>query len=116
MPTRAPSADQSLARADRVIIGSAAPRGNDLVQWEAYAGAPSEGAARVRCSVPTSGFLHAWCGHLQAALDAACLIEPAAASVRDTLDDPPRPRCSSGYRPRDCSAAWLTIRRRRCRH
>ena len=182
-PTRGPSADQSLARADRVISESAAHHGNDLLQWEAYAGAPSEGAARVlahpraaraaralavnmlaslesdrafasvckdagryvaamtalylhfdstltlpklkdtciasgflsrgraravlralqqlkylepdasataagaRRYVPTSGFLSAWCGQLQAALDAACLIEPAAASVRDALDD-----------------------------
>jgi hypothetical protein len=183
MPTPGPSADQSVARAGRVVIRSSAPHGNDLLQWEAYAGAPSEGAARVlahpraarasralaanmlvslesdrafasickdagryvaamtalylhfdsgltlpklkdmciasgflsrgraravlralqqlkylesdaspaavgaRRYVPTSGFLNAWCGHLRAALDAACLIEPAAASVRDRLDD-----------------------------
>lgn len=184
MPKPGPSADQSLARADGVISGSAGPHGNDLLQWEVYTGAPSEGAARVlahpraaraaralaanmlgslesdrafasickdagryvaamtalylhfdstltlpklkdtciasgflsrgraravlgalqqlkylepdasstaggaRRYVPTSGFLNAWCGQLQAALDAACLIEPAAASVRDALGDP----------------------------
>lgn len=50
-------------------------------------GAPSgtHGAHRY---VPTRRFLDAWCDHLRAALDAACLIEPAAAPVRDRLHDP----------------------------
>lgn len=38
--------------------------------------------------VPTPRFVSAWCDHLRAALDAACLIEPAAERVRDSLTDP----------------------------
>jgi hypothetical protein len=38
--------------------------------------------------VPTERFLSAWCGHLQAALEAAALIEPALAPLPARLDDP----------------------------
>lgn len=57
----------------------------ELGYLERAAGSVTAGAHRY---LPTSSFLNAWCEHLRAALDAACLIEPAAALVRDALDDP----------------------------
>lgn len=57
----------------------------ELGYLEPGAGSVAVGAHRY---IPTSSFLSAWCEHLRAALDAACLIEPAAAPVRDALDDP----------------------------
>lgn len=38
--------------------------------------------------VPTAPFIALWRDHLRAALDAACMIEPAASLVSDALDDP----------------------------
>lgn len=36
----------------------------------------------------TPAFQHAWGGHLQAALDAATIVDPTMAAARDALDDP----------------------------
>lgn len=45
-------------------------------------------ASGARRYVPTAPFIALWRDHLRAALAAACLIEPAASLVSDSLDDP----------------------------
>jgi len=49
---------------------------------------PEDEAARSPRYLPTERFLSAWRGHLQAALDAAAMIEPALGTLSARLDRP----------------------------